>query len=349
MTQSPQKPALDNANRVLDLGLVLRTPRTGRKNSGVVVRRHVGIGTVDLRIVKAGLDDRDLRVVRHQQTRHAAYRLEGMHMCADPVGEPLRPGRFRIGEVRGPEHCDEDLRLADFTGEPIHHNRNAVAGVVDEQLLAGRMRLTHCHRQPAFPGPVEFTEARVPVSIGMPVDVFLPNDRQRDVLALQIAMHRRPIGFRMPPVADLRTGAGEEPLFQRRIRHVGRQRPAQTSSLQSPYRQPHRRGRRPHTPRNLSDRDTRRFQPQNIAHLAHRKPLSRHSGLSFAKSKEQTLNRPTEITAPRATSSRISGRHHLGTGGRHHFGMGGRDHLGMAGDIERILQQGLQKCSPTWS
>jgi hypothetical protein len=36
----------------------------------------------------------------YQQRRHAAYRLEGADVAADPVGEPLRPGRLRVGEAR---------------------------------------------------------------------------------------------------------------------------------------------------------------------------------------------------------------------------------------------------------
>lgn len=52
------------------------------------MRRHVGIAAVDLRIVEAGLDHGDLGVVRR---RHAADRLEGTDVAADPIGEPLRP------------------------------------------------------------------------------------------------------------------------------------------------------------------------------------------------------------------------------------------------------------------
>jgi hypothetical protein len=63
------------------------------------MRRHVGVAAVDLRIVAAGLDHRDLGVVRHQQRRHATDRLEGADVAADPVGEPLRPGRLRVGEA----------------------------------------------------------------------------------------------------------------------------------------------------------------------------------------------------------------------------------------------------------
>ena len=38
------------------------------------MRRHLGVGAVDLGIVEAGLDDGGLRIVRHQQMRDPADR-----------------------------------------------------------------------------------------------------------------------------------------------------------------------------------------------------------------------------------------------------------------------------------
>lgn len=37
-------------------------------------------------------------------------------MGADSFRHPLRPGHTGTGEIRGAEHRDENLRLADFTG-----------------------------------------------------------------------------------------------------------------------------------------------------------------------------------------------------------------------------------------
>ena len=73
--------------------------------------RHLGVGAIDLRLVEAGLDHGDLGVVRHQQLRHAADRLEGAGVGADPVGERLGPARLGIGEVGGAQDGDENLRL----------------------------------------------------------------------------------------------------------------------------------------------------------------------------------------------------------------------------------------------
>ena len=66
VAQPPEQPALDHQHRLLDLRLVARPSRPGRQNGGAVMRRQVGVTAVDLRIVQAGLDHRDLGVVRHQ-------------------------------------------------------------------------------------------------------------------------------------------------------------------------------------------------------------------------------------------------------------------------------------------
>src|ERR1700688_4306469 len=103
-----EPPALNHEDRLLDLRLVPWPSRPG--NGGAVMRRHVGVAAVDLRIVEAGLDHCDLGVVGDQKRRHATDRLEGADVAADPVGEPLRPGRLRVGEARCAEYRHEDLR-----------------------------------------------------------------------------------------------------------------------------------------------------------------------------------------------------------------------------------------------
>ena len=81
---------------------------------------------------------------------------ERAHMGVDPVGECLRPARVREGEARGAEHGDEDLRHADFPGEPVNDDRDPVARVIDEQPLARRVRLPHRRRQLRFKAAIEF-------------------------------------------------------------------------------------------------------------------------------------------------------------------------------------------------
>jgi hypothetical protein len=132
---SPQpaaQPPLDDQDGLLDLRLVARLSRSRRQDRGSVMGRHLGVGPVDLGVVEAGLDDGGFGAVRHDEFGNPADRLEGAHVGVDPIGQRLRPTRLGEGEARRPQHRDEDLRNADFAGEPIDDDRNAVAGIVDE-------------------------------------------------------------------------------------------------------------------------------------------------------------------------------------------------------------------------
>ena len=124
VAQASDHPTLHEQHAQFNLCLIPRAARPCRQDGGVVMRRHLGIGSVDLRLVEARLDDGHLRVVRNNQPGNPADRLECLRMCADPIGQPLRPGRLRIGEVRGAEDSDEDPGLSDLAGQSVdHHGR----------------------------------------------------------------------------------------------------------------------------------------------------------------------------------------------------------------------------------
>lgn len=120
------------------------------------------------------------------------------------------------------------------------------------------------------------------------------------MLALELAVHRRPVGLdRAPmPVPTAVTGLGEQPRFQDRVGQIVRQRPGQARSLKPSDHQPHRRGHRAHPSRNLPARQPGRLHPDHIAHTAHRKPLRQHPGSPFAKPKGLTLWEPEEASSP---------------------------------------------------
>ena len=221
------------------------------------MRRHLGVGAIDLRLVEAGLDDGGPGVVRHDELGNAADRLEGADVGGDPVRQRLRPGRLGEGEARRPENGDEDLRHADLAGEPVDDHRDAVAGVIDEQPLAGGVRLAHRHRQRLLEGPIELAEPRVAVAARVVGDVFVPQDQQGDVLALQFAMHAGPIGLLDAPMAALAAPAGVERRLQRRVVHVLGQRPGEARGLRPLQRLPHRRARQAEPPGDLVRRHRR--------------------------------------------------------------------------------------------
>ena len=174
VAQAAEQPSLDDQHCDFDFRLVARPPRPCRQDRGIVMGRHLGIGSIDLRLVKTGFDDSDFGVVRHQQFGHAAERCKGSGMGADPVGQRLGPARLGIGEVGGAHDGDKNLRRTDLAGEPINDHRHRVAGVIDKQLVAADVSLPHRDRQPRRPTAVQLAEARIAITFGAAFDVLVP-------------------------------------------------------------------------------------------------------------------------------------------------------------------------------
>ena len=213
-------------------------------------------------------------------------------MGVDPVGERLRPARLGESEARRAQHGDEYLRHADLAGEPVDDDRDAVAGVIDEQPLAGGVRLPHRHRQRLFEGAIELAKPRIAVAARIGGDIFVPQNRQGDVLALQLAMHARPVRLRDPPMAPFAAPGGVERRLQRVVVHSLRQRPGQSGALRALDRLPHRRARHAETPGYLVRRNRCGLQPNNLARMAHRNPLRWHGPLPL-DCQRSDLIRPT--------------------------------------------------------
>jgi len=57
---------------------------------------------------------------------------------------------------------------------------------------------------------VQLAEPRIAIPVGVPLDVLVPKDLQRDVLALQLAVNRRPVGLGATAVTLLLASRGEE-------------------------------------------------------------------------------------------------------------------------------------------
>jgi len=69
MAQTPEQPALDEQYRLLNFCLIPRASWPGWKAGCAVMGRHIGVSAVDLWIIEAGLDHRDLGVIGNQQMR----------------------------------------------------------------------------------------------------------------------------------------------------------------------------------------------------------------------------------------------------------------------------------------
>jgi hypothetical protein len=90
-----------------------------------------------------------------------------------------------------------------LAGQPVDDHRHRVAGIIDEQLVAADMALPHRDRDPLRPGAVQLAKPRIAISVGVLLDVLVPQDLQRDVLALQFAVDGCPVGFGAAAVALL--------------------------------------------------------------------------------------------------------------------------------------------------
>ena len=117
------------------------------------------------------------------------------------------------------------------------------------------MSLPHGDRQPRRPTAVQLAEARIAIPFGAAFDVLVPQHRQSDVLALELAVNLSPIGLAVTPMALLGAGSSKQGRLQRAVGHLRRQWPAQPGSRHSLQCQPESRRRNPYSAGNLVEPD----------------------------------------------------------------------------------------------
>src|SRR5271163_2478357 len=157
----------------------------------------------------------------------------------------------------------------------------------------------------------------------MSLDVLVPQDLQRDVLALQLAVHRRPVGLGETAVTLLLADSGKELCFQRRVDQFDRQWPAKPGGGKPLQRQSDGRWRHADPAGDLVAGYPGGLQPKHIAHLAHRDPLCWHRSLPWQakggtlcgqQRRRSTGAYPGDIIPEwRAKSSRNAERDQIGT------------------------------------
>src|SRR5277367_3980902 len=96
----------------------------------------------------------------------------------------------------------------------INQDWNAIAGVIDKQSFARRMRLAHRRRQFCLEGSIKFAEPRIAVAAWVLRNILVPNDQQGDVLAFHLPMNRRPVRFGMAPMTPFAASVGVKRRFQ---------------------------------------------------------------------------------------------------------------------------------------
>jgi hypothetical protein len=126
---------------------------------------HLLIGGVDVRLVAMRLAHRGGQVVGHHDLGQTTHGLKGVHMSGDPRGQILGGHRLPIQVVRGAHHRHEQLRVHGHLAGAAVIDGQALAGEVDEQLLAGPVLLAHHHIHMALPSPIAQAELGVAVTV----------------------------------------------------------------------------------------------------------------------------------------------------------------------------------------
>lgn len=158
--------------------------------------------------------------------------------------------RLRVGVAAGAKGRDEDRSLGDLAGLRVDDVRG-LPSVVDEQLLAGTVVLAHYHIEGLAPLPIARAELGVLVPVGVLRLVLLPQQHERDALALELAEHRGEVRFWAVLLPQRRW---VECGFQSGVVEVVRQRPGQAGHLGAKLAVRHRRGRNPETAGHLTTR-----------------------------------------------------------------------------------------------
>lgn len=161
---------------------IWRLADTGWQHCDSVGFRKILVAGIEVGLVAAGLGDARLEMVRDDGGGHAAEVFQGAHVGADPVGDTLRPRRLAVGVIRESQHGDEDLRTPNLARRRIDH-LHGLAGVIDEELVARRVRLAQHGVLRADPGPVQIAEAAVAVAVLARRPVLLPQQLQGHALA----------------------------------------------------------------------------------------------------------------------------------------------------------------------
>ena len=103
----------------------------------------------------------------------------------------------------------------------------------------------------------------------MAFDVLIPQHRQRDVLALELAVDLGPIGLDAVAITLLGADRREQCRLQSGVGHLRRQWPAEPGARQPLQRQPDSRRRNTYAAGNLVEPDPGGPQTKHFAHSAH--------------------------------------------------------------------------------
>ena len=134
-----------------------------RDNSRVVIFGHFLVRPVEYGFRPGILCNTGLKIVRHQQTGHAAKVVVGMDMAVNPVFQLHVIAGFRIGEAAAGQDSHKQICFGYFTGNRVMDVQSC-AGPVHLHGISGFVLDAHgclCH-----PGPLTVLLTVLGVHVG---------------------------------------------------------------------------------------------------------------------------------------------------------------------------------------
>jgi len=218
-----ENPALHDLHPGLPLGLIPGLGSARWEDGKAIMLREGSLGAIDLRFIAMGAAHGRFEMVRDDDLGDPTESRKGLDRRADPVGQPLRPGRLGIGIVRGTKDRHANRHVMHFPTMPVDH-RDALPGVIDKELLPSTMMLAHDQIKFLRPGSVGVTTPAVLPALGRGCLLFLPQQDQRDALAFEFAVDCGPIRHPVRRRGSGRDARKQQP-FQRALIIGGGHRP----------------------------------------------------------------------------------------------------------------------------
>lgn len=194
MAQPGEDPAAHQEHRQLRAAFVLGPIGTRRDDHRLVMGGEFFVRALQLRLIAVGAGDADPRVIRHEDRRGRPVILQRPHVACEPVRQLLSARGFRISAAAGAHGTHEQLRTEGLLAAAAV-DRHRAAGVINEQLLAGKMPLAHRALQAPLPAPVDLAKGAAPVGGGaVRLCVLLPQQLQHHVaVALELLVDPRAV------------------------------------------------------------------------------------------------------------------------------------------------------------
>lgn len=173
------------------------------------------VGALQAGLVTARQHHAALELVADDRGGHSAKEGERPLVAGDPVGHLLGPGRFGVGVVRGAEDGHEQLDLDHLARRRVDEVR-PLAGVVDEQLVAGPVDLSHGQPLALQPAAVDVAEPGIAIPVRVLLEVLEVQQFERHAGLGALGVDRGAVGPR-PLALPHDVGAPIEPALERLV------------------------------------------------------------------------------------------------------------------------------------